>query len=202
MSARRRQKRAPIQGDGTAEGALSSRKTLPRPERNVQRKPGLAPVEPLATAPHDEIHEWPEMVETERQPPNPSFAFPVGARVRHETHGAGTVVEHMGDGRTRIKFANGEEHRYKSSSMHKIVSRTQAKDDALEGFHEGEGHGDKDRPGRFSMRESTSRHLKENEAAKAAADRRRSQETAWVALGFARKLKRKKKAAAAESVHV
>ena len=52
------------------------------------------------------------------------------------------------------------------------------------------------------MRESTSRHLKENEAAKAAADRRHSQETAWVALGFARKLKRKKKAAAAESVHV
>ena len=40
------------------------------------------------------------------------FLFPVGTHVKHETHGVGEVVEHMADGRTRVRFANGEEHRY------------------------------------------------------------------------------------------
>ena len=47
--------------------------------------------------------------------------FPLGSRVRHPDRGVGTVTEHMEDGRTRIAFDEGDEHRYKPSSMHKIV---------------------------------------------------------------------------------
>ena len=35
----------------------------------------------------------------------------VGTRVDHPTHGGGTVVELMEDGRTRVDFDNGESHR-------------------------------------------------------------------------------------------
>ena len=45
----------------------------------------------------------------------------VGERVRHAQHGDGTVEEHMSDGRTRIKFDSGDEHRYKKLSMDKIL---------------------------------------------------------------------------------
>ena len=51
--------------------------------------------------------------------------FPTGCRVIHETHGIGTVIEHLADGRTHVKFDNGgkpEGHRYKPISMHKIRS--------------------------------------------------------------------------------
>ena len=44
----------------------------------------------------------------------------VGARVVHKMHGAGAVVEILEDGRTRIRFDSGEEHRYKPASMHKL----------------------------------------------------------------------------------
>lgn len=35
----------------------------------------------------------------------------VGLRVDHAKHGAGTVVEHLEDGRARIDFDNGQSHR-------------------------------------------------------------------------------------------
>ena len=47
----------------------------------------------------------------------------IGTRVDHPEHGPGTVLEHMGDGRTRIAFDNGEEHRYKPASLHKILGK-------------------------------------------------------------------------------
>ena len=40
--------------------------------------------------------------------------------MEHESRGAGTVVEQMADGRTRVAFDSGEEHRYRPSSMHKL----------------------------------------------------------------------------------
>jgi uncharacterized protein (UPF0216 family) len=46
--------------------------------------------------------------------------FQVGTRVKHPTHGAGVVAELMEDGRTRIVFDEGEEHRYRPASMHKL----------------------------------------------------------------------------------
>jgi hypothetical protein len=45
-----------------------------------------------------------------------------GARVRHKTRGAGTIIELMEDGRTRVAFDDGEEHRYKPASMKKLVA--------------------------------------------------------------------------------
>ena len=47
--------------------------------------------------------------------------FSVGARVWHQTHGAGTVAELMEDGRTRVTFDNGQEHRYRPSSTAKLL---------------------------------------------------------------------------------
>ena len=49
-----------------------------------------------------------------------SYRFAVGARVRHASRGAGVVVEQVSDGRTRVRFDDGDEHRYKASSMHKF----------------------------------------------------------------------------------
>ena len=73
------------------------------------------------------------------------------------------VVELMEDGRTRIRFDTGEEHRYKSSSMHKIISRNQARDDALDGFRDTEesweSGGTKDAPeGRMRHRRADKHH--------------------------------------------
>ena len=50
-----------------------------------------------------------------------------GTRVKHPTRGEGIVAELMGDGRTRVKFDNGEAHQYKPSSMHKITRVTTSK---------------------------------------------------------------------------
>ena len=41
--------------------------------------------------------------------------------MRHKKHGVGKVVELMVDGRTRILFDSGTEHRYKPASMHKLT---------------------------------------------------------------------------------
>ena len=41
--------------------------------------------------------------------------------MEHPRHGAGVVTELMADGRTRVAYDNGEEHRYKPSSMHKLM---------------------------------------------------------------------------------
>ena len=41
--------------------------------------------------------------------------------MEHPRHGAGVVTELMADGRTRVAYENGEEHRYQPSSMHKLV---------------------------------------------------------------------------------
>ena len=43
----------------------------------------------------------------------------VGTRVHHSKHGEGLVVELMPDGRARVQFDKGEEHKYKPSSLHK-----------------------------------------------------------------------------------
>ena len=47
--------------------------------------------------------------------------FSLGARVWHQTHGAGTIAELMEDGRTRVTFDNGQEHRYRPSSTAKLL---------------------------------------------------------------------------------
>jgi len=47
-------------------------------------------------------------------------SFGVGARIVHRHRGAGCVLEIMPDGRTRILFDSGEEHRYKPASMRKL----------------------------------------------------------------------------------
>ena len=49
-------------------------------------------------------------------------AFAVGSRVSHPKRGMGTVKEFMADGRVRVLFDAGDEHRYKPESMHKISS--------------------------------------------------------------------------------
>ena len=46
--------------------------------------------------------------------------FPVGTRVVHTSRGPGLVTQIMEDGRTRVKFDTGAEHRYKPFSMHKL----------------------------------------------------------------------------------
>ena len=52
--------------------------------------------------------------------PASGAGFALGARVNHPMHGPGRVVEHMDDGRTRVQFDNGESHRYKPQSLHKL----------------------------------------------------------------------------------
>ena len=52
----------------------------------------------------------------------PKKELPVGARVVHKSRGPGAVVEIMEDGRTKVRFDSGEEHRYQPSSMHKITA--------------------------------------------------------------------------------
>ena len=48
--------------------------------------------------------------------------FEVGDRVCHPTRGDGTVMEGKdGDERLYILFDDGETHRYKQSSLHKIT---------------------------------------------------------------------------------
>ena len=48
------------------------------------------------------------------------FTFEVGVRVRHPHRGPGVVAERLADGRTRVDFENGEQHRYKPAAMHKL----------------------------------------------------------------------------------
>lgn len=52
--------------------------------------------------------------------------FALGTRVRHESRGLGTVTELMQDGRTRVTFDSGEEHRYGLLSMHKLKEEEKA----------------------------------------------------------------------------
>jgi len=76
-------------------------------------------------------------------------AFGVGDRVRHAEHGEGTVAEKMDDGRTRIAFDSGAEHRYRPAQIAAklaLVRRKSARLPALcapteeeEGPGEGEG---------------------------------------------------------------
>ena len=47
-------------------------------------------------------------------------ALAVGTRLRHGKRGVGTVAEQMEDGRVRVVFDSGDEHRYKTSAMHKF----------------------------------------------------------------------------------
>ena len=47
----------------------------------------------------------------------------------------------MEDGRTRIKFDKGEEHRYKSSSMHKMRAEGESESGGGEGGSGGGGGG-------------------------------------------------------------
>jgi hypothetical protein len=52
--------------------------------------------------------------------PTKDALFLVGDRVRHGKRGLGTVSEIMPDGRTRVEFDEGESHRYRESSIHKL----------------------------------------------------------------------------------
>ena len=45
----------------------------------------------------------------------------IGERLRHPGRGLGRVVEHMEDGRVKVAFESGEEHRYKPASLHKLT---------------------------------------------------------------------------------
>jgi len=93
---------------------------------------------------------WPELVEqadaisqqhtapvypsqpVDGEPTSSSFPFAVGARVVHNLHGAGAVVELMDDGRTRVHFDTGEEHWYEASSVHTLVAEKDVDEKALE----------------------------------------------------------------------
>ena len=65
------------------------------------------------------------------------FPFAVGERVRHVTRGDGTVVELLEDGRTKVEFDNGGEHRYHPKSMHKLRSLSLADADGKDTDAEG-----------------------------------------------------------------
>ena len=41
--------------------------------------------------------------------------------MRHEARGEGTIVELMADGRVKVLFDAGDEHRYKRTSWHKLT---------------------------------------------------------------------------------
>ena len=45
-------------------------------------------------------------------------------RVHHESRGWGTVTDHLTDGRTKVTFDNGEEHKYKKASLHKLIAKS------------------------------------------------------------------------------
>ena len=93
-----------------------------RPERAVSRKPA---------AREGSIRQRHEAFLTARAAKKSdgtvqNLAYAVGARVLHVTRGPGTVAEHMEDGRTRIAFDSGDEHRYRPSSMHKMKALSTA----------------------------------------------------------------------------
>ena len=71
--------------------------------------------------------------------------FALGSRISHPTRGLGTVTEHMADGRTKVKFAAGDEHRYRRESITKLLSM---RDLHLDGWHDDGEEASKDRPGR------------------------------------------------------
>ena len=91
----------------------------------------------------------------------------------HGSHGPGAVVDLMEDGRTRVRFDTGEEHRFKPSSIDKLLPEGEVdekslavanqhamrglrrKQSLLEGFAagtEGESECSKDRPTREVQR--------------------------------------------------
>ena len=44
----------------------------------------------------------------------------------------------MEDGRTKVRFDNGEEHRYKPSSMHKITAEDEVPEETLQAWKDAE----------------------------------------------------------------
>ena len=62
-----------------------------------------------------------------------TFLFALGARVSHPQRGPGEVVEHLSDGRTRIRFDAGDEHRYKPTSLGKISAEDASSTNVLLG---------------------------------------------------------------------
>jgi len=50
----------------------------------------------------------------------------------HSLHGSGTVVELMEDGRTHVRFDTGEDHRYKQSSMGKVVAEAEMNEESIQ----------------------------------------------------------------------
>ena len=54
-----------------------------------------------------------------------SSKFAVSERVRHDKKGWGTVVERMEDGRTRVRFDDGQEHRYRQASIDQLKLKAQ-----------------------------------------------------------------------------
>ena len=91
-------------------------------EANLQMKRIVAPisVERRVESLSDEMQEVRKDLHLIKVALGIGFPFAVGARVSHDKHGIGIVTEHMSDGRTRVTFDNGEEHRYKHSSLHKL----------------------------------------------------------------------------------
>jgi len=53
------------------------------------------------------------------------FQFPVGTKVKHAKHGPGEVTEHIyemgADGRIRVQFTQGADHRYKADAASKLI---------------------------------------------------------------------------------
>lgn len=87
--------------------------------------------------------------------------FSVGQRVVHGKRGAGVVSELMEDGRTRVTFDDGQEHRYAPESIYKLVPLDPAAAPASlgAGSHEGSEGGDScgDRASRASLTWARSR---------------------------------------------
>ena len=48
------------------------------------------------------------------------YCLPVGTPVSHEARGPGTIVKIHDDGRREVRFDDGEQHKYKTTSMHKF----------------------------------------------------------------------------------
>lgn len=134
-----------------------------------------------------------------------TFPFALRERVVHGVRGAGTVVEHMSDGRTRIAFDSGEEHTYRPSSLHRLVREghekiSPRKCSHLHGFHQ-DARESKDGPGRSYERESSRVSHSENQARLERERRDASQATALAAVRLASRLRVASRVQTADGVH-
>ena len=95
--------------------------------RGTRRPQTAAPVVPASVA-EEALPQARQLTQSARNaaitarntPRTPRPKPEVGTRISHPTRGIGSVTEHMEDGRVRVKFDDGDEHRYKPSSWHKL----------------------------------------------------------------------------------